>query len=300
MRALARRGGAARAARADAPDRRAPRGAGRRPRRARHARGPREDRTGAAARGGVAARPPAAGVRASGGDRRAPRPGAAARGRGLAADRGALRDPRARRALADGGDHLYARLDDLRAGGARSVYGAAYVDRSSSRRTRCRAATSRCATPAPSRGGPARRSSAPRSRATARAPWPPPAGSRRAARPRSTARSRRGRPGEYPQFFNLVQEGVAWFGDPGQGGPPDAQVQIRVTVLDVPPVGGEDAGPPPPPPDAALPAPDGGVASSPRRGTARRTGCRFSCTVRCADGARAQDSAEPYIDSAIR
>jgi hypothetical protein len=36
-------------------------------------------------------------------------------------------------------------------------------------------------------------------------------------------------PGEYPQFFNVVQEGVAWFGD--QGGPPDDQLQVRVTVV---------------------------------------------------------------------
>jgi len=39
--------------------------------------------------------------------------------------------------------------------------------------------------------------------------------------------------GDYPQFFNLVQEGVAWFGD--QGGPPDAQLQVRVTVVPSPP-----------------------------------------------------------------
>jgi hypothetical protein len=36
-------------------------------------------------------------------------------------------------------------------------------------------------------------------------------------------------PGDYPQFFNLVQENVAWFGD--QGGPPDDQLQVRVTVV---------------------------------------------------------------------
>lgn len=36
--------------------------------------------------------------------------------------------------------------------------------------------------------------------------------------------------GDYPQFFNLVREGVAWFSDGGQGGPPDDQLQIKVTV----------------------------------------------------------------------
>lgn len=59
-------------------------------------------------------------------------------------------------------------------------------------------------------------------------------------------------PGDYPQFFNLVQESVAWFGDAGQGGPADDIIQIRVTTLDVepwvPPMA--DAGP--------MSTPDGG------------------------------------------
>lgn len=57
-------------------------------------------------------------------------------------------------------------------------------------------------------------------------------------------------PGDYPQYFSLVQEGVVWFSDPGQGGPPDDQLQLLVTVLDVPPwtppmpdAGMVDAGP---------------------------------------------------------
>ena len=40
-------------------------------------------------------------------------------------------------------------------------------------------------------------------------------------------------PGEYPQFFSLVQEGVAWFSD--QGGPPDNQLQVKLTVMGAPP-----------------------------------------------------------------
>ncbi len=39
-------------------------------------------------------------------------------------------------------------------------------------------------------------------------------------------------PGEYPQFFTLVQEGVAWFSD--QGGPADGQLQVRLTVTEAP------------------------------------------------------------------
>jgi len=31
--------------------------------------------------------------------------------------------------------------------------------------------------------------------------------------------------GLYDEHFGLVQEGVTWFGDPGQGGPPDAQLE---------------------------------------------------------------------------
>lgn len=40
-------------------------------------------------------------------------------------------------------------------------------------------------------------------------------------------------PGDYPQFFNLVEEGVTWFSE--QGGPPDAQLQVRLTVVPSPP-----------------------------------------------------------------
>lgn len=36
-------------------------------------------------------------------------------------------------------------------------------------------------------------------------------------------------PGDYPQFFNVVEEGVMWFGD--DGGPPDRWIEIRVTVV---------------------------------------------------------------------
>jgi MYXO-CTERM domain-containing protein len=51
------------------------------------------------------------------------------------------------------------------------------------------------------------------------------------------------RMGDYPQFFGLVQEGVAWFSDAGEGGPPDNLLQIRVTVqMDGPPDAGSDAG----------------------------------------------------------
>ncbi|HEY8430445.1 MAG TPA: N-acetylmuramoyl-L-alanine amidase [Sandaracinaceae bacterium] len=91
-------------------------------------------------------------------------------------------------------------------------------------------------------------------------------------------------PGDYPQYFNLVQEGVAWFGDPGQGGPPDNQLQVRVTVLDLPPVGGEDAGPSTSPdaglpttePDAGTSEPDAGPGGPLRPPGVSGCGCRAS------------------------
>jgi MYXO-CTERM domain-containing protein len=80
-------------------------------------------------------------------------------------------------------------------------------------------------------------------------------------------------PGDYPQYFNLVQESVAWFGDPGQGGPPDDQLQIRVTTLDVPPWEPPDAGVAAPP-DAAVPPADGGPGG--RSSLDGGCGCRAS------------------------
>lgn len=51
-------------------------------------------------------------------------------------------------------------------------------------------------------------------------------------------------PGTYAEFFSVVQEGVAWFSDPGQGGPPDDQLQDKITVLPSPmaDAGASDAG----------------------------------------------------------
>jgi hypothetical protein len=39
-------------------------------------------------------------------------------------------------------------------------------------------------------------------------------------------------PGDYDQHFDLVEEGVTWFGD--SGGPPDLQIEIRVTSTPAP------------------------------------------------------------------
>jgi hypothetical protein len=37
--------------------------------------------------------------------------------------------------------------------------------------------------------------------------------------------------GTYDEFFGVVQEGVAWFSDPGQGGPPDGNLEVKIQVV---------------------------------------------------------------------
>jgi lysozyme len=37
-------------------------------------------------------------------------------------------------------------------------------------------------------------------------------------------------PGLYDEFYGVVQEGVAWFSDPGQGGPPDNDIEAKIQV----------------------------------------------------------------------
>ena len=52
-------------------------------------------------------------------------------------------------------------------------------------------------------------------------------------------------PGTYDEFFGVVEENVAWFSDPGQGGPVDNDLEVKIVVVPndgggVPPTG--DAG----------------------------------------------------------
>ncbi|HEY3449110.1 MAG TPA: NBR1-Ig-like domain-containing protein [Myxococcales bacterium] len=61
-------------------------------------------------------------------------------------------------------------------------------------------------------------------------------------------------PGDYSEHYGFVQEGVTWFGDPGQGGPPDEQIEAHLIVL------------PPEPADAGSPA--GPDASAPPKADA--------------------------------
>jgi Phage tail lysozyme/Ig-like domain from next to BRCA1 gene len=67
-------------------------------------------------------------------------------------------------------------------------------------------------------------------------------------------------PGTYDEFFGVLEEGDVWFGDPGQGGPPDDDLEVKITVVAGPdePV---DAGEPhdaDAPHDAGVPKGDAG------------------------------------------
>jgi MYXO-CTERM domain-containing protein len=53
-------------------------------------------------------------------------------------------------------------------------------------------------------------------------------------------------PGTYDEFFGVVEEGVTWFSDSGQGGPPDDQLEVKIVVVPgdggAGDAGGKDAG----------------------------------------------------------
>lgn len=50
------------------------------------------------------------------------------------------------------------------------------------------------------------------------------------------------KPGNYHEHFGVLEEGVAWFSDSGQGGPPDNQLEIQIEVLPADPTGTGGAG----------------------------------------------------------
>jgi MYXO-CTERM domain-containing protein len=54
--------------------------------------------------------------------------------------------------------------------------------------------------------------------------------------------------GVHMEYFGVVQEGVSWFSDTGEGGPPDNQLEALINIVPVPM---------PPPPDMANGAPTG-------------------------------------------
>ena len=40
------------------------------------------------------------------------------------------------------------------------------------------------------------------------------------------------KPGMYDEFYGVVEEGVAWFSDPGQAGPPDGDIEAKFNVVE--------------------------------------------------------------------
>jgi hypothetical protein len=40
-----------------------------------------------------------------------------------------------------------------------------------------------------------------------------------------------GKPGDYDEHLGVVEEGIAWFSDPDQGGPPDGVLEIKIKVV---------------------------------------------------------------------
>ena len=97
--------------------------------------------------------------------------------------------------------------------------------------------------------------------------------------------------GTYDEFFGVVQEGVAWFSDSGQGGPPDDQLEVKIDVAPGPP-GSKDAGVATdagkPPSEAG--AGDGGVVVGPEAGDDENWVQPGGCSV----GAEGKGSSSPF------
>jgi hypothetical protein len=62
--------------------------------------------------------------------------------------------------------------------------------------------------------------------------------------------------GTHFEYFGVVQEGVAWFSDPGQGGPVDDDLEVQVKVIAGAPKPAGDAG------DTTHEEPDGGTSGT--------------------------------------
>ncbi len=60
--------------------------------------------------------------------------------------------------------------------------------------------------------------------------------------------------GTYEEYFGVVEDGVAWFSDPGEGGPADDDLEVQIKVIAAPDAGVTDA---------SAPSEDGGVTKEP-------------------------------------
>lgn len=92
-------------------------------------------------------------------------------------------------------------------------------------------------------------------------------------------------PGEHREFFGVVQEGVAWFSDPGQLGPPDDRLQLRIRVLEPEPIADLDAGIPlPNPEDGGFEPGDADPMPPPRPDASRDSVVGGNCSCRLMGG----------------
>ncbi len=90
--------------------------------------------------------------------------------------------------------------------------------------------------------------------------------------------------GTYYEYFGVVEEGVAWFSDPEQGGPADDVLEVQVKVIPAPP---SDGGAPTN--DAGAPKSDASAPSSDDGGTPEPTSSGTSGCSSAPAGSRAFD-----------
>jgi MYXO-CTERM domain-containing protein len=87
--------------------------------------------------------------------------------------------------------------------------------------------------------------------------------------------------GTYYEYFGVVEEGVAWFSDSGQGGPADDVLEVQVKVIAGPP---SDAGVAPKS-DASAPTSPSDDAGTPTDPTTSSSGCSSAPGPRSSSGA---------------
>jgi lysozyme len=90
--------------------------------------------------------------------------------------------------------------------------------------------------------------------------------------------------GAYDEYFGMVEEGVAWFGDPGQCGPPDTDIQAKIEVT----AGATDCVADPGVPDASTSQDAGGHAD------AGEIAHPDASTSSSDAGVKLRDAAEPF------
>ncbi len=95
-------------------------------------------------------------------------------------------------------------------------------------------------------------------------------------------------PGTYDEFFGVVEEGVTWFSAPGQGGPADNDLEVKIVVLPNPDAGASS--------DAGTTVGDGGVVKPP---SGDGGGGPVVVNAGCSVGPSARSSAQPPAWAAL-